>query len=227
MRRIMVFFAASVTAMLLIAPQAPIAAEKAPKADDKAERIALAKNPKWLLNLAQDDMSMEKQIAFYIAKVHRIKAKPYLNKKNQQDLILVYELAPPKAPKIPVIVNTKPWARDAKTKEVKARLIEIKATYVLPPAAKTDANLAKIRKLNDEFMWRLWSPFRIYITPRKNIRLASFIDYTGTVYKIHPEMVYNLLIRMMNSWGIYYNMLIKEVPTAKDPRKPKINPKAM
>ena len=230
MKRFLIMLAAVFAAMVFSNPQNLLAADnpapplgaKKPTAPDPAGlKKPAMDDPKWLLDMTQDKVSMDEKIAAYIAKIHKVSAKPLFNKKTN-DLFLVYELAPPKAPKMPVFVNSRIWGRNPKTKKVISRLIEIKATYVLPQEAKSDAILAKIRKFNDEFMWRRWSPFRVYISPRKNIRMASFIDYGSTAYKIHPEMVFSLLVRMMKNWGIYYNMLIKDVPEARESLKPKV-----
>ena len=146
MRRFMFFLAAAVAAMIFSAPMAAMAADKtvqAPKIEkdakgDKAPPAAT--DPHWLLDLAQDEGSTETKIAGYIALFHKIKARHYLSKKDKKDVLLLYELAPPKAAKIPVVVNTRPSAKDPKTKRFKVRLIEVKATYALPMEAKTDAN---------------------------------------------------------------------------------------
>jgi len=170
---------------------------------------AAKEDPRWLLQVCQDESSLEKTIADYMKEEYDIQAGRHVTKQDDADIYLSYTLAPEGAPKIACIVDSEVSARNGD--RVVERMIKIVAWYELPASAKTRQARAKILELNNEWHEKKWMPGRVYIDDDGDIRLETFLNIPSTTIPVHAELVRDLLVRTNAAWAEYYQTLAKSL----------------
>jgi hypothetical protein len=162
-------------------------------------------DPKWLMRVVQDGATLENLIADYIQTEYGVEAERRASPTDNADILLSYTLAPDDAPEIPCVVDTAVSAREHG--RVVERVVQVVAWYELPASLKTPQTRARILELNNEWHRENWMPGRIYLDADGDIRLESFLNIPAEGVPVHPDLVYDLLVRTKTAWREYYRKL--------------------
>jgi hypothetical protein len=163
----------------------------------------------WLLQVCDDEESLEKRIATYFRERYDVEAE-YLFV-DEDDLYLQYQFVSDEGefPDMAVFIDSQASAMDevdGQTKVVERR-VTVTAYFVLPEEIKTsDYRGILLEQIN---LWHngRWVPQRIYLDIDGDIVLESAFNIPGDDYPLHAEIVGDQIMRMNSAWQEFYGEL--------------------
>jgi hypothetical protein len=178
------------TGIVLFAPLAPLAS--------RAEDLPL-------LFVTQDESQVEKQIGAYLGDVKGLNVTYRNRGENNEDKFLGVSFNADEAPSITMIIDTSPSAnRDGQASERRVKIY----SYFTYGIKENHPKRAKVLEVLNLFMTESWSPGRLYLDSDGDVILQSDVNIPGQDYPVHPEMVYDLMSRMVLSWKELYPALV-------------------
>jgi hypothetical protein len=160
----------------------------------------------WLLQVCNDEESLERRIATYFREKYDVEAE-YLFL-DEDDLYLQYHFSSDEGnfPDMAVFVDSQASATnevDGETRVIERR-VTVSAYYVLPEEIKTaEVRGALLEQINEWHIGR-WVPQRIYLDKDGDIVLESTFNIPGDDYPVHAEIVGDQILRMNNAWQEFY-----------------------
>lgn len=163
----------------------------------------------WLLQVCDDEESLEKRIATYFREQYDVEAE-YLFL-EEDDLYLQYHFTSDAGefPDMAVFIDSQASATDevdGRTRVIERRVI-VTAYFVLPDEIKTSAVRGIL--LEQINLWHIgrWVPQRIYLDNDGDIVLESTFNIPGDDYPLHAEIIGDQIMRMNNAWQEFYGQL--------------------
>lgn len=160
-----------------------------------------------LIFVVQDETAVEQQIKAYFERKEYKCTMIFLGE-NEDDGVLQVPWGLDPEPDLDVYVDTLIAARDGD--DVTERVIRVFAWYKLPEALKTPEARRRILELNNQYMEEKWAPARIVIDKDGDILLETFVNIPAQKVPIHAEMINDVMLRLLNGWGNYWEVLKKE-----------------
>jgi hypothetical protein len=163
----------------------------------------------WLLQVCDDEESLEKRIATYFREQYGVEAE-YLFA-EEDDLYLQYQFTTDDGafPDMAVFIDSQPSATDevdGRTTVIERR-VTVSAYYVLPDEIKTpEVRNILLEQIN---LWHIgrWVPQRIYLDKDGDIVLESAFNIPGDDYPVHAEIIGDQILRMNSAWQEFYGEL--------------------
>ena len=178
----------------------------------------------WLLQVCDDEESLEKRIATYFREQYDMEAE-YLFV-NEDDLYLQYQFvsAEGEFPDMAVFIDSQPSAMDEVNGQTKVieRRVTVTAYFVLPEEIKTsDFRAILLEQIN---LWHngRWVPQRIYLDIDGDIVLESAFNIPGDHYPLHAEIVGDQIMRMNSAWQEFYGELSSVMDSQSSARSTRI-----
>jgi hypothetical protein len=160
----------------------------------------------WLLQVCDDEESLEKRIATYFREKYDVEAE-YLFL-EEDDLYLQYHFTSDEGhfPDMAVFVDSQASATEEVEGETRVieRRVTVSAYYVLADEIKTaELRSVLLEQINQWHIGR-WVPQRIYLDNDGDIVLESTFNIPGDEYPVHAEIIGDQVLRMNNAWQEFY-----------------------
>jgi hypothetical protein len=174
--------------------------------------LALAQDdePDPWLTVVQDESSVERKIQKYLEHHYGFESDVRMLDMERGDIVLDVEVPGEEAgePVLSCVIDTEQSGHE-EDDTVAERVILITSYYYVPDEKKTPAFRARILELNNRFSEEFWMPHRYYIDDDGDVVLESALNIPGPTYRVHAEMVYDLLVRTHTAWVKYLPELEK------------------
>jgi hypothetical protein len=159
-----------------------------------------------LLSIAQDKSTLESQIADSILKAHGEKAERKYATAGRRNLYLVYPCKPKGCPELQILVDTTATARGSVSGRVMAQAVVVKAYHELGEAARRPEARRRILELNNQ-----WNNRRLFVTISVDaygyLLLRGDTNIPSPPGAVHPQVVWDLIVRVRSAWSRYYPLL--------------------